>query len=205
MKINFIIALLGFAVVALSGCGKITPATDKLPGADDVAMKLQQTDNLYVAEYVVHKIITAEDLNRVSGSVLGHDFSVNLAIGERKIAIPMDAHIKAYINFNSVSPTDIVVTDNPRTLTVTLPTPKAELTSSKIAHNEIKEFRGIFRSKFSDSEISELEKHGRNAILASIPDMGIINTAKANGREVLVPILAQAGFSPENIIINFKD
>lgn len=203
MKAKILFALFVGASIALCGCVK--NVSDNLPGADDVALKLQQTDNLYVAEYVVHKIITAEDLNRVSGSVLGHDFSVNLAIGERKIAIPMDAHIKAYINFNAVTPSDIVVTDNPRTLTVTLPTPKAELTSSKIAHNEIKEFRGFFRSKFSDAEISDLEKQGRDVILASIPKMGIINTAKANGREVLIPILVQAGFSPENITINFKD
>ncbi len=204
MKNTFFAILSCVTAILATGCAKTEPA-DTAPSAADVVMQLQSADRLYVSEYIVHKIITAEDLNRVRGSLLGYDFTVDLAIGQRKIAIPMDASIKAYIDFGTVTESDIVVTDNPPSVAVTLPEPKAELVSSKIAHDEIKEFRGIFRSRFSDAEISELERQGREVILAAIPRMGIVNTAKANAREVLIPILAQAGFAPENITVNFKD
>ena len=204
MKYQLFAILACLSAIFTTGCAKTEPE-DKAPSAADVVMRLQNTDRLYVPEYIVHKIITAEDLNRVRGSFMGYDFTVDLAIGQRKIAIPMDASIKAYIDFGSVTEDDIAVSDNPPAVTVTLPAPKAELTSSKIAHGGVKEFRGIFRSRFSDAEISELERQGREVILDAIPRMGIISTAKANAAEVLTPILAQAGFGPENITINFKD
>ena len=204
MKHHLITILTCVAAILATGCAKIEP-DPKDPSAADIVTRLQQTDRLYMAEYIVHKIITAEDLNRVRGSFLGHDFTVDLAIGQRKIAIPMDASIKAYIDFSAVSPADIAVAGNPLTLTVTLPAPQAELMSSKIAHGEVKEFRGVFRSRFTDAEISELERQGRAVIIEAIPAMGIVNTAKANAREVLLPILSQAGFAPENITIKFKD
>ena len=189
----------------LSWARNCVKETEKAPAAADVVIRLQTPDRLYLSEYIVLKIITAEDLNRVRGSFMGYDFTVDLAIGQRKIAIPMDASIKAYIDFGSVTEDDIAVSDNPPAVTVTLPAPKAELTSSKKAHCGVTEFHGIFRSRFSDAEISKLKQQGREVILDAIPRMGIISTAKANAAEVLTPILAQAGFGPENITINFKD
>lgn len=122
-------------------------------------MKLRNADRLYVAEYVIHKLVTADDVNRYVGSIAGRKVELDLSIGERKIAIPMDAHLKAYVDFSSLRAEDIVITENPRSLTVTLPAPRVVLTSSKIDHDAIREFRGFFRSRFSDEEMSRILFH----------------------------------------------
>ena len=194
------------AASALLSCDRIAVGrADSLPDADRIAMQLAKSDRLYVAEYVVHKIVTADDANRVSGTIMGHDISIDLSIGERKIAIPMDANIKGYVDFSGLTADDIEVTSDPRRITITLPEPRAELTASKIDNAGIREYTGIFRSKFTDAEISDFERQGRSIILASIPRMGIISTAKSNAREALLPMLMQAGFEPENITIKFKN
>lgn len=82
MKNTFFAILSCVTAILATGCAKTEPA-DTAPSAADVVMQLQSADRLYVSEYIVHKIITAEDLNRVRGSLLGYDFTVDLAIGQR--------------------------------------------------------------------------------------------------------------------------
>lgn len=172
--------------------------------ADDVVMRLQSTDRLYVTEYVVRKLITADDAKILSGEVLSKKFKIKLPVGERKIAIPMYAVVKAYVDLGSIGPSDVLITESPRSIRISLPEPKVELVSSKIDHEGIREYTDVLRSPFSDAEMAELERQGREAIIASVPAMGIENTAKRNAREVLLPILMQAGFSPDNIFIDFR-
>lgn len=174
------------------------------PTPDDVVMKLREANRLYVTEYAVHKIITADDVKRLSGKIMNRQFTMKLPIGDRKIAIPMDAVIKAYVDFGELNATDVAMTTNPRKLTLTLPTPKAELTSSKIDNKGIREYTDILRSSFSDAEISEFESQGREAVLASIPEMDIEETAKANATALLKPMLMQLGYEADEIEIIYK-
>ena len=59
---------------------------------------------------------------KVSGTFLKQDFSVNLPLGERSIAIPMDATLKAYIDMSNFSEKNIQ--RRGKELLVTLPDPK---------------------------------------------------------------------------------
>ena len=43
-----------------------------------------------------------------------------------------------------------------------------------------------------------------NEIINGIPDMNIIETAQANAARILVPLIAQMGYSEENITIAFR-
>jgi p-aminobenzoyl-glutamate transporter AbgT len=52
--------------------------------------------------------------------------------------------------------------------------------------------------------MSSYEQQGREAIIASIPDLGIIETAKANAARVLVPMLVEMGYREENVTIAFR-
>ena len=89
-------------------------------------------------------------------------------------------------------------------ITVTLPDPEVMLTSTRIDHENIKEFVTGFRDDFSDKEMSSFEKQGRKAIIAEIPDLGIERTARENAVRILVPMIAQMGLREQNIIINFR-
>ena len=114
----------------------------------------------------------------------------------------MDATIKAYIDFSNFSEQN-VERDGDR-ITILLPDPQVVLTSSKINRNEIREYVGLTRSHFSDKELTGYEQQGREAILKSIPGLGIEETARENAARVLVPLLTDMGYDERNVTIAFR-
>ena len=165
-------------------------------------MQVQQCSKLYTAEYRVHKIITHDDALRFKGQLLSKSFNVKVPLADRKIAIPIDAKIKAYIDFSEFSEKNIE--RNGDKITIVLPDPQVVMTSSKIDQQHVKQYVGLTRAHFSDEELGNYQKQGREAILQSIPDMGIEETARANSAKVLVPMLTQLGYEEQNITIAFR-
>lgn len=174
--------------------------TDTVPF---LIMQVQQCSKLYTAEYRVHKIITHDDALRFKGQLLSKSFNVKVPLADRKIAIPMDAKIKAYIDFSEFSEKNIERSGDK--ITIVLPDPQVVLTSSKIDQKNVKQYVGLTRAHFSDEELAGYQKQGREAILQSIPGMGIEETARANAAKVLVPMLTQLGYEEQNITIAFRD
>lgn len=164
--------------------------------------KIQSTSRLYTTEYKVHKIVTHNDQLKLEGSFLGHDFSIDLPAGERKIAIPMDATLKGYIDFAGFS-ADNVRRDGNK-IELILPDPEVALTSSRIDHEGVKDHVALFRSRFSDEELSSYERQGRASIIRTIPKMDIEVKARENAARVLVPLLQQFGYAEEDITISFR-
>jgi hypothetical protein len=78
------------------------------------------------------------------------------------------------------------------------------LTSSKINQLEVKTYVGLTRSHFTDRELTAYEQQGRQAILNSAADMGIVQTAQENAARVLVPMLVQLGYREEDITVAFR-
>ena len=179
-----------------------TPTAHSIDTVPMLVTQVQKCAKLYTAEYRVHKIVTHDDVLRLKGTVFQKDFNFKVPLGDRKIAIPMDATLKAYIDFSEFDERSIE-RDGDK-ITILLPDPQVVLTSSKINQKEIKEYVGIVRAHFSDSEMSNYEQQGRLAIINSIPDMHIIETAQANAARVLVPMIVQMGYSEEDITITFR-
>lgn len=195
------------AIVMMTACGQKTePEKPSEPVVIDtipqMVMQIQQCSRLYTTEVKVHKIVTHDDVVRLKGNLMNKQFNIPLPLGDRKIAIPMDATLKAYIDFSEFDERSIE-RDGDR-ITILLPDPQVVLTSSKINQKDIKEYVGIVRSHFSDSEMSNYEQQGRLAIINSIPDMHIVETAQANAARVLVPMIVQMGYREENITIAFR-
>ena len=165
-------------------------------------MQVQQCSKLYTAEYRVHKIITHDDALRLKGQLLSRQFNLKVPLADRKIAIPMDAKIKAYIDFSEFSEKNIERSGDK--ITIILPDPQIVMTSSKIDQNHVKQYVGLTRAHFSDDELANYQQQGREAILQSIPDMGIEETARANAAKVLVPMLTQLGYNEQDITIAFR-
>jgi hypothetical protein len=165
-------------------------------------MQIQKTSRLYTTEYHINKIVTHDDVVRLKGNFLSKDFDVALPLGERKIAIPMNATLKAYIDFSDFSEKNIE--RHGENITILLPDPKITLTSSKINQKEIKEYVGLTRSHFSDKELTNYEQQGRKAILNNIPNMGLMQAAQENAARVLVPMITQMGYQEEHITIAFR-
>ena len=189
------------------GCGQKAETTavdddivqDSVPS---LVMQIQKCSKLYTTEIKVHKIVTHDDVVRLKGNLMRKNFNIALPLGERKIAIPMDATLKAYIDFADFSEENIE-RDGDK-ITILLPDPKVVLTSSKIDQKEVKSFVGLTRSHFTDKEMSDYEQQGRQAILDRIKDLNVIETAQENAARVLVPMVAQMGYKEENITIAFR-
>ena len=165
-------------------------------------LQVQKCSKLYTAEYRVHEIIIHDDALRLKGQLMSKQFNLKVPLADRKIAIPMDAKIKAYIDFSEFSEQNIERSGNQ--ITIILPDPQVVMTSSKIDQKNVKQYVGLTRAHFSDEELANYQQQGREAILQSIPDMGIEETARANAAKVLVPMLTQLGYEEQNITIAFR-
>lgn len=180
--------------------GSRTVGIDTIPL---LILQVKHCSHLYTAEYRVHKIITHDDALRLKGQLLSKQFNLKVPLADRKIAIPMDAKIKAYIDFSEFSEKNIERSGDK--ITIILPDPQVVMTSSKIDQNNVKQYVGLTRAHFSDEELANYQQQGREAILQSIPGLGIEETARANAAKVLVPMLTQLGYDEQNITIAFRD
>ena len=194
-------------VASCSGCKEKPKATEEsvVENGDTTAlitMQLQRCSKLYTAEYDIHKIVTHSDEKRLKGKLFNHEFDVKMPLGDRKIAIPIDVKLKAYVDFADFSEKDVNIHGNK--IEITLPDPKVTLTSSKVNHDEIKQYVDFTRSDFTDAELSDFEQQGRQAVIKSIPQLGIIATARDNAAQVIIPMIVRMGYEEENITVTFR-
>lgn len=208
MRMHLLLYICAALAVASCSCSgeKSKADDDSLPKSIDtvpmLVMQIQKCSKLYTAEYDIHKIVTHDDVKRIKGTVFSHAFDIPLPLGDRKIAIPIDAKLKAYIDFSGFSEKNI--SRKGTKIVVTLPDPKVTLTSSKVDQANIKEYVSLTRSHFSDAEMTDFERQGRTAIIASIPRLGIIGTAQENAARVLIPMIEQMGYKESDITITFR-
>lgn len=177
-----------------------TPAAiDTIP---TLITQVKKCSRLYTAEYKIHKIITHNDEVRAKGKILNHEYDVALPVGERKVAIPVDATIKAYIDFGDFSERNIK--RNGRKMEILLPDPHVQLTASRINHGEIRKYVAMMRQNFSDAELANYEQQGRKAIINDIPRLDITDMAKESATKIIVPFFIGMGFNEEDITVTFR-
>ncbi len=167
-----------------------------------MVMQIRKCSKLYTAEYQVRKIVTHDDEVELKGSLFRRKFNIAVPMSSRKIAIPVDAKLKAYVDFGGFSEKNVDIDGDK--VEIILPDPKVELTSSRVDHDGIKKHVSLIRSDFTDAEMASYEKQGRGQIIKSIPRMGIIDMARAGAAHALVPMLVRMGFKEENITITFR-
>jgi hypothetical protein len=200
-KYTLILSLL----LCLTACHHEKQAETLPPPVDTLSVlvtQIQQCSRIYTTAYQIHKVVTHDDVIRLKGSFLAQSFNIKMPLGDRKIAIPIDATLKAYIDMSQFSQSN-VEKENGKII-ITLPDPQVVMTSSRIDQKNIKEYVGLVRSHFTDAEMSNYEQQGRAAIIESIPQLGIIPTAQENAARVLVPLITQMGYREEDIIIQFR-
>ncbi|MBR1686937.1 MAG: DUF4230 domain-containing protein [Prevotella sp.] len=200
-----LLTLLALLCIACSGGAEKPKEAARYESIDTLPMlimQIQKCSKLYTAEYHIHKIVTHDDVVRLQGNILQHDFNLRMPLSDRKIAIPIDATLKAYIDFADFSERNIE--RNGKKITIVLPDPKVAMTSSKVDQRNIREYVALTRAHFSDAEMANYEQQGREAILQSIPELGIIETAQANAASTIIPMLMQMGWREQDITIVFR-
>jgi len=205
IRMKQFICYISLLLLLLTGCGGNKKTERKAEPLDTIpmmVMQIQKCSKLYTAEYHLHKIVTHDDQMRLKGTFLAREFDITLPFGNRRIAIPMNATMKAYIDFSDFSEKN--VRRRGKKIEIMLPDPKVELTQSKIDHQEIKKQVSILRGSFTDEEMANYERQGRAAILNDIPKLGIIGMAREGAAHTLIPMIMQMGYEENDITITFR-
>lgn len=198
MKNHIFLVLLSFLLLA-SSCGEGgNPRTEK----EALISQINGCAKLYTSQYNVHKIVSYEDLEVIEGSIFSEKFSIPIP-GDRKFLIPIEATIKTFIDFGEFSEDNINITGEK--ITITLPQPQIELSSSKIDHENEKEFVSWNRSNFSEKEKEAFIRQGRASILNSISQSDILEKSRISAFNALLPILNAAGYKSADITIIFSE
>ncbi|MBQ9284977.1 MAG: DUF4230 domain-containing protein [Bacteroidaceae bacterium] len=198
------------AILLTSACTSVSeqPA-DTHPDASvadsvDLVLAVARTSRLHTAEYRVHKIVTHSDVKFLRTTLLGHTLDTRLSLGDRKIAIPIDVTLKAYIDFSGFNESQIERSPDGQKIHITLPDPKVVVTSSKIDHQSTRQYTDLLRSDFTDEEMTDFTAQGVRAILKTVPQMGILTTARQSAARTLMPLIASMGYAESDIVITFR-
>ena len=202
MKTTFYFVIV-LCLSLLSACrGEETQAEVVRVDTLSLVMQVKECARLYTAEYEVHKLELKDDPLRVKGNLFQRAFDVKVPIGERKVMIPLDVTLKAYIDFTGFDEKNVLRSGD--RIVVTLPDPRVVVTSSRINHDEVKQFVSLTRSDYTSAELADFTRLGEDEILASVPQLGILEMARENAAHVLVPMLTRLGYDERNIVISFR-
>lgn len=150
---------------------------------------LQQMSELATSEYVVTKIIKA------------NDNATWYKIGDRKILMTCKASLVAGIDLSKLNQSDIHI--DGENISITLP--HASLIYINIKPEDIKtayQDVSLFRDKFSSQEKNDLAAQAEKQIKESADSLGIYVTAETNAALFINNFLKKEGF--KNIQINFS-
>lgn len=180
-----IIPLTALAMMMLVGCSTVN-------NEQTIAARVQQmaeTSELGTVEYTVKKIVKCNDQQRFT-------------IGDRKILFQSTAYLKAGIKLDNFTADDIKIDEK----NVTINLPHAELLSFNMPAEEtvtVFENYGFFRSRFNAEEQNEILTLGEKDIREDVPNLGILQDAEQNAKDVFTALLTQMGF--DHVNVNFKE
>lgn len=180
----FTILILVLLVLCMVGC---SPSQEQ--SLEARLQTMAETAELGTVEYTVKKIVKSSDQQWYT-------------VGNRKILFQTTAYLKAGIRLQDFS-ADKVHVDEQNNVTVILP--HAQLLSFNMPAEEITtvfEDISFFRSRFSADEQNYILQLGEADIRADVPNLGILEEAENNAKEVFTAMLQQLQFN--NINIQFE-
>ena len=184
MKVSKWLLAACLTALLLPGCG------DQSEPKDEVA-KLFNQQKLDLVDYKVRKVLSFEDNTNI----------LLLKFGSRKLLISCVADVKAGLDFESFdAERDITVDKKAGSVSIVLPAPS--ITSFVVDVNNVNEEYNVTtgaRKGFKDEEKNAIVKQGSAEIENAIPELGILDDARANAVKRFTSMVEQLGFSDVNI------
>ena len=195
-------------VLLISSCGKkgATTATDNAAPVDTTAQMVNQINlcsRLYTSEYKIRKIILFNDPAAISFNFLNKVYKIGLPLGQRRVAIPVTATAKTYVDLSKISKDNI--TRNGQKVEIVLPDPEVMLTATNIDHTHIVQKVSFLRSNFNDEELMLIEQQGRKDIINSMAKLNILEDARSSVARQLVPIVTAMGYQEQDVKVTFRN
>jgi len=165
------------------GCG------NKQQLKEQEILSLREMNELVTVEYVVNKIIKA------------NDDKTWYKIGDRKILMTCEATLKAGIDFSKINTDDIKIDEKE----IVLRLPHASLFSINIKPEDIKvayEEVGALRNNFSSQERNALAGQAQAQIQESVDSLGVLQTAETNASIFVSNFLRNLGYKKITVQFN---
>ena len=203
--IAFILTATLVTALLYSGRKHHATADNDLDAIPQLANHIQQCSRLYTTDYRIHKVVMVQADKQLETNFLGMGF--NVPLGERRLLIPMEATLKGYIDFSHFSEDDIE--SDGEKVTITLPDPEVMLTSSRIDHDGTKQYVSWYLSNFDTTEQTAHAAKGRQDIIDKVKNdsqqkLHIVEAARQNAANLLIPLISRMGFDEQNITITFR-
>ena len=169
----------------------LLPACGKKADPKEEVAKLFNQKKMDLVDYKVRKVLSFEDNTNI----------LLLKFGSRKLLISCVADVKAGLDFDAFNPeTDITVDKKAGSVSIVLPAPS--ITSFVVDVNNVNEEYNVTtgaRKGFKDEEKNAIVKQGSAEIENAIPELGILDDARANAVKRFTSLVEQLGFSHVNI------
>lgn len=159
-------------------------------------------NKLYVTECLLHKVVAYDDKMRLNGNVAGNNIELDIP-GDRKILVPVDVKLKVSVDMSKIKINK--TKRNDETIEIKLPTPEIEITSTRINHEQVKEFVSWNRQKFDEAEIVALGKKGVEEAVQTIDQKGLIMQSEASVLRQLLPTTRQMGYADDKVTVTFEE
>lgn len=170
-------------IVLLLGCHN---KQQQLQDQMQEVMALQQMSDLATAQYVVTKIIKAND-NKTW-----------YKLGDRKILMSCKATLTAGIDLSAITPDNVHIDDK----AIDLQLPHAKLISLSIKPEDVqKEYESeeLLRDPFTSEERNALAIQAEMQIRNSVDSLGILHTGEENATLFITNFLTRLGYKKVTI------
>jgi hypothetical protein len=151
-------------------------------------LALKQMSDLATAQYVVTKIIKAND-NKTW-----------YKLGDRKILISCKAIVTAGIDLSAITADNVHITDKD----IDLQLPHAKLISLNIKPEDVQkeyEAEDILRDPFTSEERNDLAIQAETQIKNSVPSLGILEAGEKNATLFITNFLTRLGY--QKVTVHF--
>ena len=166
----------------------LLPACEKADPKEEVA-KLFNQKKLDLVDYKVRKVLSFEDKTNI----------LLLKFGSKKLLLSCVADVKAGLDFDAFNPeTDITVDKQGKSVSIVLPAPSITSFIINDVDEEYNVTTGI-RKAIKQEDRNMVVEQGRTEIENAIPELGILDEARASAVKRFTSLVEHLGFSQVNI------
>jgi Protein of unknown function (DUF4230) len=173
------------AALLMAGCSR-----KKTDDRRNDVFALREMSDLATVEYTVSKVVKASD-----GATW-------FKVGKRKIALSVQAYIKAGIDLGAIKDEQVIIEKNK----IIIQLPRARLISLNIPPEEIREEveeTGFFRDGFTNTEKEDLLTQAEHDIRGRVDSLGVLKTAEDNALFFIGNFVKRLGYT--DVTITFDD
>lgn len=160
--------------------------------------KIQALNELSTAEAFTKVIIERQD-----NAILGKEIGLDLPGTKRQLLVVIPGSVKAGIDFSKLQEDDIVLDEEAKTATLTLP--RAEfLGGPEIFFDQVEVFsyEGLFREKADISEAYELAEEAEKLMMEETTGQGVLELAEENAAQSVAEMFSLVEY---DVTVEFEE